>query len=153
MDSIPSPSLKIQIMGGKVYLGCKGKTLSGVVLKTEKLLTSPSNVLPSHLKQTFLPIIWIFNEGDEFKSMQPYNIFSTLKFIYSEKATNCWRNLYHGFAPSSNGQIYDGNFAKFCCLLRIHELYHHSLFRGVLPVFSNCFVKWIDDSEWNHIML
>ena len=50
LDSIPSPSLKIQIMGGKVYLGCKGKTLSGVVLKTKKLLTSPSNVLPYYLK-------------------------------------------------------------------------------------------------------
>ena len=35
MDSIPSPSrsLKIQIMGGKVCLRCKGKTLLGVVNK------------------------------------------------------------------------------------------------------------------------
>ena len=27
LDSIPSPSVKIQIMGGKVCLRCKGKTL------------------------------------------------------------------------------------------------------------------------------
>ena len=45
MDSIssPSPSLKIQIMGGKVCLRCGGKTLLGVVnkhLKTKSLLTS-----------------------------------------------------------------------------------------------------------------
>ena len=35
LDSIPSPShsLKIQIMGGKVCLRCKGKTLPGVVNK------------------------------------------------------------------------------------------------------------------------
>ena len=49
----PSPSLKIQIMGGKVCLRCKGKTLLGVVnklLKTKSLLTSPSNVLPYYLK-------------------------------------------------------------------------------------------------------
>ena len=51
LDSIPSPSpsVKIQIMGGKVCLRCKGKTLLGVVnklLKTKSLLTSPSNVLP-----------------------------------------------------------------------------------------------------------
>ena len=45
----PSPSVKIQIMGGKVCLRCKGKTLLGIVnklLKTKSLLTSPRNVLP-----------------------------------------------------------------------------------------------------------
>jgi len=52
---IPSPSLsvKIKIMGGKVCLRCKGKTLLVVVnklLKTESLLTSPSSVLPYYLK-------------------------------------------------------------------------------------------------------
>ena len=31
LDLIPSPSVKIQIMGGKVCLRCKGKTLLGVV--------------------------------------------------------------------------------------------------------------------------
>jgi hypothetical protein len=46
----PSPSVKIQIMGVKVCLRCKGKTLLGVVLKTKSLLTSPSNVLPYYLK-------------------------------------------------------------------------------------------------------
>ena len=49
----PSPSVKIQIMGEKVYFTCKGKTLLGVVnklLKTKSLMTSPSNVLPYYLK-------------------------------------------------------------------------------------------------------
>ena len=49
----PSPSVKIQIMGGKVSLRCKGKTLLGIVNKLWKqkgLLTSPSNVLPYYLK-------------------------------------------------------------------------------------------------------
>ena len=50
LDSIPSslPSVKIQIMAGKVFLRCKGKTLLGIVnklLKTKKLLASPSTVL------------------------------------------------------------------------------------------------------------
>ena len=56
---IPSPSEKIQIMGGKVCLRCIGKTWLGIVnklLKTKSLLTLPSNVLPLHLKQTFPPI-------------------------------------------------------------------------------------------------
>jgi len=33
LDLIPSPSVKIQIIGGKVCLRCKGKTLLGVVNK------------------------------------------------------------------------------------------------------------------------
>jgi hypothetical protein len=40
--SIPSPSVKIQIMGGKVCFRCKGKTLPGAVnklLETKSLLT------------------------------------------------------------------------------------------------------------------
>jgi hypothetical protein len=52
LDSIPSSSVKIQIMGGKVCLRCNGKTLLGVVnklLKTKSLLTLPSNVLPLNL--------------------------------------------------------------------------------------------------------
>jgi hypothetical protein len=54
LDSIPSPSpsVKTQIMGRKVCLRCKGKTLLGVVnkiLKTKSLLTSPSKVLPYYL--------------------------------------------------------------------------------------------------------
>ena len=38
LDSIPSPSpsMKIQIMGGKVCLRCKGKTLLGVVDITQQ---------------------------------------------------------------------------------------------------------------------
>ena len=42
LDSILSPSVKIQIMGRKVCLRCEGKTLLGIVnklLKTESLLT------------------------------------------------------------------------------------------------------------------
>ena len=49
LDSIPSLSVKIQIMGRKICLRCKGKTLLGIVnkpLKTKSLLTSPGNVLP-----------------------------------------------------------------------------------------------------------
>jgi hypothetical protein len=45
--------VKIQIMGRKVCLRCKGKTLLGIVnklWKTKSLLTSPSNVLPYFLK-------------------------------------------------------------------------------------------------------
>ena len=33
LDLVPSPSVKIQITGGKVFLRSKGKTLLGVVNK------------------------------------------------------------------------------------------------------------------------
>jgi len=58
LDSIPSPlsSVKIQIMGGKVCLRCKGKTLQGIV---NKLL--------------------FFNEGDSIEFRLPFKIFSALK--------------------------------------------------------------------------
>jgi hypothetical protein len=53
LDSIPSPTLsvKIQIMGGKVFLRCKGKTLLCIVdklLKNKSLLTLPCDILPYH---------------------------------------------------------------------------------------------------------
>ena len=46
----------------------------------KSLLTTPSNFLPLHLKQTFLPLIWIFTEveGDVIESRQPFKIFFTL---------------------------------------------------------------------------
>ena len=53
VDSIPSPSVKIQIMVGKVCLRCKGKTSVDFVNKLfvfKSLLRSPSNVLPCYLK-------------------------------------------------------------------------------------------------------
>ena len=56
LDSIPSPSpsVKIQIMGRKVGLRCKGKTLLGIVKKLfvqQSLL--PSNVWPKKKNQMF----------------------------------------------------------------------------------------------------
>ena len=45
LDLIPSPSssVKIQIMGWKVCLMCKGKTLLGIVNKLLKTKSSPYN--------------------------------------------------------------------------------------------------------------
>ena len=63
MDLIPSPSplVKIQVIGRKIYL------------KTKCLLTSPSNVLLLYLKQAFNE-----GEGDGIEFRQPFEIFSTL---------------------------------------------------------------------------
>ena len=52
--SSPSPTVKIQIIGGKVCFRCKGKTLLGIVNKLfvfKSLLTTSSNVLPLPLSR------------------------------------------------------------------------------------------------------
>ena len=46
-----------------------------------------------------------------------------LKFIYSEKATKILRNLPLTFDYSTYSQKLVEDFAKFCGLLRIYELY------------------------------
>ena len=54
--SSPSSSVKIQIMDGKVFLRCKGKTMLRIInklLKPESLLTSPSKVLPYYQRYTY----------------------------------------------------------------------------------------------------
>ena len=45
-----------------------------------------------------------------------------LKFIYSEKATNFCKITTVDLTVTTLGQIYGGDFAKFCGLLRIYEL-------------------------------
>ena len=87
MIPTPSPLMKIQIIGGKLYLGDKAKhcwALSSNFCK-KKMLTFPSNVLPLHLKKTFRSIIWILTEGegDWIKSRLPFIIFSSLSIIFS----------------------------------------------------------------------
>ena len=42
------------------------------------------------------------------------------------------RNIHLSFVLCSNGQIYDGDFAKFCGLLRMYELYIEGKLVGIL---------------------
>ena len=75
--------------------------------KFKNFLTRPSIVLPLHLKQTFLPIIWIFTEGegDGIESRLTFEIFSTLcitenKKIKRKKKYKYLCNSYSAFIPS-----------------------------------------------------
>ena len=75
-DSSPSPlpSLKIQIMGRKVCLRCKSKTLLGIVNKLfvfKSLLTTSSNVLPLHLSRPWFEFSLKVKEGDRIQSRLP----------------------------------------------------------------------------------
>ena len=64
LDSISSssPSVKIQILGGKVCSRHKSKTLLVIINTLFVFKSLSSNVLPLHL--SFSPIIVIFTEGD-----------------------------------------------------------------------------------------
>ena len=86
LDSIPSPSpsVQIQIRGGKVCLRRKGKTLLGIetnFLYSKVCWQRPAMFCLYTLKQTFPPLIWIFTEGegDGIESRIPFKIFSTLR--------------------------------------------------------------------------
>ena len=62
----------------------------------------PSNVLPLHLNQIFLPIIWILpeGEGDEIETSLPFKIFSTLHpFLFTDiwKILQTIDNLYKNY--------------------------------------------------------
>ena len=75
---IPSPTVKIQNLLEVIRQNIVGDVNKFFVFKI--LLTTPSNVLPLHLKQIFPPII--FTEGDGIKSRLSFKIFSTLQSTY-----------------------------------------------------------------------
>ena len=63
LDLIPSP-VKIQIMGGKVYLIGKGKTLLGIVNKPFCIQKFVDNTQQCFAFTPFPPTISIFSEGE-----------------------------------------------------------------------------------------
>ena len=67
------------------------------------MLTTSSNVLPLHHKQTFPPIIWIFieGEGDGIESMLPFKTFSTLR------STLLGNNIGEGGVKSQGKKWFD----------------------------------------------
>ena len=68
----------------------------------KSLLTTPSNILPLHLKQTFPPMIWIFtdSEGDGIESELPFKKFSTLIQIWFDRGL-----LYYMYMKGSKGTL------------------------------------------------
>ena len=56
----------------------------------------------------------------------------TSKFHIFWEGHKSLQNLHRKFVLWSNGQIYEGDFAKFCGLLRIHELYDKHSSRAVI---------------------
>ena len=61
------------------------------------------------------------------------------------------QNLHWRFVLCSNGQIYDGDFVKFCGFLRIYELYKSRLFFGVF--LSLCQHWWCSVIKMGNLRL
>ena len=61
--------------------------------------------------------------------------FWILKFIYSEKATKFLWNLPLTLDYSTYGQNLGEDFAKFCGLLRIYELYQQTLYKVIKSMY------------------
>jgi len=96
LNLISSPSVKIQIMGGKVCLRRRGKTLLCIINKIfvfKSLLTTSSNVLTLHLSRMWF---WIFteHEGDGIESRLSSEIFLTLTVLMSTCAKNKYRTFF-----------------------------------------------------------
>ena len=71
LDLIPSPSVKIQIMGGKVCLRCKGKywrAYSHQNFENIKFVDINQQCFALLPQVNFPAKIWIFTEGDGIKS-------------------------------------------------------------------------------------
>ena len=102
----------------------------------KSLWTTPSNVLPLHLEQTFPLIIWIFieSEGDGIESRLLFKIFSTLPTIRTKCLyfffQNCntlhhvdwWDSLWtknKKKALSPWHYKYSGSSSLYVCLLEI----------------------------------
>ena len=80
LNSIPSPSVKIQIMGRKFGLKCKGKTL--LVMSTNFFVQNVCWQLPGMFGQNDKnknSKCSRLLEGDGIESRLPFRIFSTLK--------------------------------------------------------------------------
>ena len=59
-----------------------------------------------------------------FESLQKDHLQLHLGKVYVFwESHKCLRNLHRRFVLCSNGQIHGGDFAKFCGLLKIYELY------------------------------
>ena len=89
----------------------------------KSLLTTFSNVLPVHLKQTFLPIIWIFTQGEEHEIESNLVLKSFLLYLLI-----CCKLLYLG-SQFVNGFCLSDELRAYCC--NIYTVIHH-----LLPVFA-----------------
>ena len=71
-----------------------------------------------------------------------FDQFGNVKLRFCEKDTKSLRNHNLRYVLFSNGQIYGGDFAKFCSLLKIYELYIGTsalLFTFLTPHHTFCY--------------
>ena len=97
LDSIPSPSVKIQIMGGKVGLRCKGKTLGIVNFFVQKVCWQRPAMFGQNNKENKMfttPWRWWDQIQVTFKNLLHFKYINTLTWKKVVKAED---NIY-GYA-------------------------------------------------------
>ena len=120
-------------------------------------MTTPSNFLLLHLKQTFLPIIWIFTEGDGIKSRFPFKICSTLYRLMILKIFIC-STFYQNIILTSCKQLSQilserafhlmctCIFTKFFCSMTPSQIFcenaWNSTSENISPHFGYCHVEF-----------
>ena len=102
----------------------------------KSLLTTPNNVLSLHLKQTFLPIIWIFTvgEGNGINSRLPFEIFSTLNEALEFSASICkwwqWIQSFRTYSEIWFSVVHSTGFLS--CIFFLSEENQFNIFEGWL---------------------
>ena len=107
---------KFKLLAGAFTWGNESKhcwVRSKSFLDFKSLLTTPSNVLPLHLKQTFPPIIWIFTEGEGIESRLPFKIFSTLQKSYFSQFADIARQMIESAPGNQTDVILGGGMLSF----------------------------------------
>ena len=92
---------------------------------------SSVDMLPAALRQNSVKLQWlnpILPSDSEYRNLRMVACDTTICDFEVSKVHILWeghkilRNLHHRFVLCSNGQIYSGDVAKFCGLLKIYEL-------------------------------
>ena len=124
----------------------------------------PSNVLALRLKKIFLPIIWIFTEGegDGIESRQPFKIFSTLLpwqskihlsfysiylYLLSLQHYSEYRSTYkwHEFTPNTSASLPAASTASASNNEVVVKKPPKPISGKLVRIFQLCFpiLKWV----------
>ena len=112
------------------------------MLGEKSLLTMLSNVLHLHLKQTFLPIIWIFteDEGDGIESRLPFKIFSTLTTSCHQKGKwISFVSIKHLFSSTHSGSVNRNVIKHFFSFDRMYS--ESNQIRAPTTIIPSLFLK------------
>ena len=112
------------------------------------MLTSPSNILPLHLKQTFRPIILIFTEGegDRIESRLPFKNINTRNY-FQFYSLSSGRGLFVSHLKDLFVWINESEHFKLGVVQKDGNL--KSVFQRLMLNVENIwnYFKWVQDED------